>query len=787
MTITPEILDRLPPHDATAERAVIGAILLDPRKLESVAPIVRSTDFYADANQTIFHHLLILDSPDVVLLTNRLREVNDLERIGGAAYIAEIMHSTPVAAHAEYHAEIVARKAAFRRLIQAGSDLVQAGYAEDGEPEKAVDTAEATLREAWVGQNSRAAKPATEAIVDVVAAADAARDGAGPSGLMTGLESFDTTIGGLFPGELIILAARPGLGKCLGRGTKVMMHDGTCKAVEQVRDGDLLMGPDSEPRRVSGTTQGTGKLFRVEQVKGMSYVVNEDHVLSLEINKRCWRYEKDERINISVRDYMQGPRRFKHAAKGWKASIEYEEVAVPLDPYFVGVWLGDGTTSTTAVTTSDPEVVHFLSEFAAAHGLALPRTPQPGNKSSVYRVSSRKRGGDVHNCNPVMKAMRGMGLIGAKHIPHVYRQNSRRVRLKLLAGLIDTDGYLVDDATYDIIIKSPRLADDVVWIARSLGFGVTAGKVTKGIRSSGFKGEYWRLYISGDLSDIPVIVPRRQATKRRQKKLIRRTGVSVTPCGVGEYFGFELDGDGLFLLEDFTVTHNTSLAAQIAHYTAVRGRRAYFASLEMSAQSLMARVLCGEAGVSSKVLRTGKITGEEADRLVTASHHLGGDNWWIHDAAQMTVGEIRRTARHLHRDGLHLVVVDYLQRVTPRDRKTNRDQQVGEMSGGLKELARELDVPVLCLAQQNRQIEGGGPPKLSHLRESGNIEQDADMVMFIERTGEEQDDPNQAVAASLCVRKNRNGETGEIKVEWIPARTLFQGVSGWQEFQQYGD
>ena len=441
--MTPELMDKIPPQSLEAERAVIGACLLDPRKLAEVSPIVRPDDFYAAANATIFRHLLTLDPPDSLLLNNSLRDAGDLEAIGGMAYLAEVMASTPVAAHAEYHAGIVARKAAFRRIIQAGSDLIQAGYAEDGEPEKAVDTAEATLREAWIGQNSRTAKLATEAIIDVVAAADQAREGAGPSGLMTGLESFDTTIGGLFPGELIILAARPGLGK-------------------------------------------------------------------------------------------------------------------------------------------------------------------------------------------------------------------------------------------------------------------------------------------------------------------------------------------------------TSLACQISHHTAVRGRRAYFASLEMSAQSLMTRVLCGEAGVSSKVLRTGKITNEEADRLVTASHSLGGDNWWIHDAAQLTVGEIRRTARHLHRDRLSLVVVDYLQRVTPRDRKVNRDQQVGEMTGELKELARELEVPVLCLAQLNRQIEGGGPAKLSHLRESGNIEQDADMVIFIERTGEEQHDPNEPVETNLCVRKNRNGETGEIKVEWIPARTLFHEVSGFQEFKQWG-
>ena len=187
------------------------------------------------------------------------------------------------------------------------------------------------------------------------------------------------------------------------------------------------------------------------------------------------------------------------------------------------------------------------------------------------------------------------------------------------------------------------------------------------------------------------------------------------------------------------------------------------------------RILCSRSGVSMSRVRTGQLTGDDRQRLLEVSHPLHKAKLWLHDRPGLTTIEIRRSARRLQKHGLKLIVVDYLQRLTPTDRRINRHEQVGQMSDALKSLARELDVPVLCLCQLNRQVEQEkGPPKLSHLRESGSIEQDADVVAFLHQSEKADPDPNVPINVDLCIAKNRNGETGRIPLEWLRSRTSFR-------------
>jgi hypothetical protein len=159
-------------------------------------------------------------------------------------------------------------------------------------------------------------------------------------------------------------------------------------------------------------------------------------------------------------------------------------------------------------------------------------------------------------------------MINDKHIPHVYKCNSRQVRLQVLAGLIDSDGhYSSKDKCFTIIQKSNQLTDDILYIARSLGFAAYCKKVTKSWSYKGVKkqGIYNRVIISGDgLHEVPTKVPRKRAEKRLQKKNALLTGINVKPVGKGNYYGFTLDGNNRYLLGDFTVTHNTCTAIAAA-------------------------------------------------------------------------------------------------------------------------------------------------------------------------------------------------------------------------------
>jgi integrase len=192
----------------------------------------------------------------------------------------------------------------------------------------------------------------------------------------------------------------------------------------------------------------------------------------------------------------------------------------------------------------------------------------------------------------------------------------------------------------------------------------------------------------------------------------------------------------LFVLAARPGVGKTSLACQFAHHAAHRGP-VYFSSLEMSAAELATRIACGIGWVSNHAVRTGRVSNDDCHELARAVNEFGATQLWIHDRASLTAPDIRRAARRLAKNGLRLVVVDYLQRVCPTDWRLPRHEQVAEISDALKGLARELNVPVLCLAQLNREIDKTpGGPKLCHLKDSGSIEQDADVVAFLIRETE---------------------------------------------------
>lgn len=214
----------------------------------------------------------------------------------------------------------------------------------------------------------------------------------------------------------------------------------------------------------------------------------------------------------------------------------------------------------------------------------------------------------------------------------------------------------------------------------------------------------------------------------------------------------------------------SALAGNIAEHLALHEHKAVlFVSLEMTKLELAERMLCANSCVNSFKLRNGTLTTSDKQRLMQAYGRLAKAPITIDDCPNRTMTEIAAVARRLKRQGkLDLLMIDYLQLVTPDNRKDPRQEQVASMSRRLKNMTKELDVPILCLAQLNRQAETGGEPQLWHLRESGAIEQDADNVMFIWRCGEE------GTEAVLKVAKQRNGPTGKIPLIYIAEHVSFK-------------
>lgn len=227
----------------------------------------------------------------------------------------------------------------------------------------------------------------------------------------------------------------------------------------------------------------------------------------------------------------------------------------------------------------------------------------------------------------------------------------------------------------------------------------------------------------------------------------------------------------------------TSLALNIAQNVAVEGKAAVaLFSLEMSAQELGERLMCSAARVSSHKVRTGSLSGDDYAKLVQAAGELEKAQIYIDDSAGLNMFELRAKARRLaSKVPLSLLIVDYLQLMVGDGRAENRQQEVAAISRSMKQLARELDLPVIAVSQLNRAPEARADrePQLADLRESGAIEQDADMVMFIY---EDPSDPSAKGVIKLKIAKHRNGPTGTVRLGFVRDYTRFRTLAAADEF-----
>ena len=371
-------------------------------------------------------------------------------------------------------------------------------------------------------------------------------------------------------GKRKVLAVSPGgSGKCLGINTPVLMYDGSIEMVQDIKYGDLLMGNDSLPRRILSTNVGFGKLYRVNPVKGDSYVVNEDHILSLRIgsgedniNVQGVNYKANDIVNISIKEYFKSSKWFRTCAKGWRTGVEFydqKDVELEIDPYFLGLWLGDGNSIRLCITTGSEDIKKYLIKFASENYLKVRVEPNSENSENYHLINEVYNGklGELQNL------FKDLNLFGNKYIPKRYKVSTIKNRYAILAGLLDSDGHLSANC-FDFISKDQQISEDVCFISRSLGLSAYINKCKKHCYYKGEKKEdwYYRVCISGDTDLIPCKVERNKATKRKQSKNVLYTGIkSIDYIGLGNYYGFEITGNRLFLLGDFTVTHNTVMSA----------------------------------------------------------------------------------------------------------------------------------------------------------------------------------------------------------------------------------
>jgi len=296
-----------------------------------------------------------------------------------------------------------------------------------------------------------------------------------------------------------ILEVPCGRGKCLGKDTKILMFDGSIKLVQDIMVGDLLMGDDSTPRKVLSLARGKETMYKVSSVESGGYIVNESHILSLKTSSYLDPKGKGKIIDISVLDYLNLPKSSIETLYGYRVPIHFKEKELEIEPYVLGYWLGN--------SYSDNIPMEYLL------------------KNNIFNN---------------------------KHIPHDYKCNTRKNQLELLAGLFDSYGYYHNNY-YEIVEDNEKLLDDIIFISRSLGFSV-------------FKLNKYEIHIHIDgsgLEEIPVKCIRKQVHKRKLTRDALNYRIKLEKLGVDDYYGFEIDGNHRFVLDDFTVTHNTVMALKI--------------------------------------------------------------------------------------------------------------------------------------------------------------------------------------------------------------------------------
>ena len=344
--------------------------------------------------------------------------------------------------------------------------------------------------------------------------------------------------------------------------------------------------------------------------------------------------------------------------------------------------------------------------------------------------------------------------LNIKDYAKIVRNNS------ILRQLIETCGEITDMA------YSPTdSVSNIVDVAESKVFAIAQGKDTKNFR-----------HIRDILGDVYAHLHEMATDKKATQGT--KTGFS----GLDKVLAGMSKSD-LILIGARPGMGKTSLALNIASNVASETKKTVCVfSLEMSCEQLVNRMLSSEAMVDSYALRTGELKPDDWERLAGAASHLAGCDILIDDTSGITVTGMKGKLRRI-KDNLGLVVVDYLQLMQSDKHTENRVQEVGDISRNLKIMAKELGVPVICCSQLSRAPEGrtGNKPMLSDLRDSGAIEQDADVVMFLYRNEYYQNDSEASNAessiAEVIVAKNRHGQTGSIKMGWIGRYTKFRTIT----------
>lgn len=796
-----------------AERAVLSAFarmsLGDPAqaKRELDASGLDAGHFTHQAHRDVLevmHEILAAGvGASSSALYTKLKASPAVKAAGGPAWIAELADNLHVMSHElPLFLGAVRDMAARRRVEEVARALMSSAHNLDRAPAESLRDAQSRLA-SIVASGKRTLKTLGDVAGECVDEMEALLQGKSNGLFPTGLAELDHAIGGGLAPILTVIGGLPGVGKALALDTPIPTPDGWT-TMGALSAGDRVFAEDGKSCRVLACTevmQGR-PCYEVEFSDGARIVADAQHVwVTMTRAERMAKHARtDERrahrragrvpsgkgikpwvakLN-SERLYAhlpaptgkartteeiartlttEGGKRLNHSIAVADA-LDLPEIALPIDPYVLGAWLGDGSTGRAEITGADVEIIDEIRS-AGWNAEKCTWSKYAWRIGDVTHGAGQGRGWR----NTFTLALKAAGVVSNKHIPQQYLRASIQQRIALLQGLMDTDGHCsAQNGRCEFTTTSPDLRDGAFELLASLGI---KAKVCEGVARVNGKdcGAKWRLTF---LADFPVFRLPRKAL-RQKRSAYRGTHdcryiTAVRPIPSVPVRCIQVDSESHCYLagREMIPTHNSGLFASIVHSAAARGDKVGVFSLEDEAKWLGWRIFAHEARIPQPVLRGKALDKGQQKRMLAAFERIGryASNVVIDDRCRLSGAEVAQTAHDMVLNhGCKAIIVDHLGEVRMDAKSDRYDLAVQDALFALRDVAKERGIPVILAAPLNRRKSGKpltpqDDPVPGDIKNSSAIEYAARLILMLSRPSKD--------VLRIGIPKQTNGSDGFV-------------------------
>lgn len=743
------------PYAVEIEQALLGSLLLDNRLIDTVSADLEADAFYDPLHQRLYEMIVHLQTEGAVtplIVASVLKADAGLLEVGGHAYLAGLAEAAPAGHDVQRFSKLLRELSMRRSIIRLGEDIVNSAYEPPHEMSAQQIASDAT--ESLLQITSAVSRPVLtgwEIAQETMQEIEDAAMGKPVPIVKTGIQKLDEELGGFRGGDFVVIAGKSGMGKAQPLAEPVLMRDGNWRPIGDMRLGDELASVDGAKSYVSGLfPQGSREIYRVTFSDGRSTEVCGDHLWAINVAS-IW---GQSRIlsTMKLLELLQQPS-FRNRLSVPMVSGNFgTDQELPVDPYVLGVLLGDGSFrgSTPRLTSADEEILEAV-RARLTDDMVLQRVVG----SYAYSLKGASGGykfGHGRALSSLTGAVASLGLMGVrsegKFVPRCYLHASKEVRLDILRGLIDTDGWVEKHGSVRFCTTSAQLAEDVEYLVRSVG-GTCSRRArqthftVRGVKKAGKPSFVCRIR-HAHAEELMLLSRKRSRATRTRNSFVNLNVRSIELLCSKECVCISVTHpSNLYVTRDFVVTHNTALLSGIARNTAAAGVPTLVLSLEMVRRQWIERMVCDiDFDEAEKPMRYGnirklKMVGNEFSRFGEIANQLHNWPFEIRDEDNLTMQQIASVARAFkakHGGKIGIVFLDYLQIINPGDaRDRSREQTVNSFARGCKSLAKLLNWPVVAGSQMNEGAEHRGAdekrPQASDVRESKGIMNEADVIL----------------------------------------------------------